>query len=160
MVNFAVDGSVMRDDTVDSSLFGLWYFGMLSPRDPRIESTVAAIRERLWIKTDVGGCARYESDYYQRWKDVPSSVPGNPWFICTMWLAQHGIAHAQSMKELNDVKPLLQWARDHALASGVMAEQAHPFTGVPLSVSPLTWSHGSFCLAFEEYVRRWHELQT
>ena len=159
MVNFLPDGSVMRDATVDSSLFGLWYFGMLSPRDPRIEATIEAIRTRLSIKTGVGGCARYENDYYQRWRDVPPDVPGNPWFICTLWLAQHEIAHAQSMHELNTVKPLLQWAREHAFDSGIMAEQAHPMTGEPLSVSPLTWSHAAFCLAFEEYVRRWHELQ-
>lgn len=159
MINFAQDGSVIRDETVDSSLFGLWYFGMLSPRDPRIESTVAAIRDRLWIKTDVGGCARYENDYYQRWMDVPPTVPGNPWFICTLWLAQYGIAAAQSMMELNDSRQILQWVCDHSFRSGVLAEQAHPLTGVPLSVSPLTWSHATFCLAFEEYVRRWHELQ-
>ena len=150
---------MLRRVSPNSSLFGLWYFGMLSPRDPRIEATVAAIRSRLSIKTGVGGCARYENDYYQRWRDVPPDVPGNPWFICTLWLAQHDIAHAQSMHELNNVKPLLQWARDHAFGSGIMAEQAHPMTGEPLSVSPLTWSHASFCLAFEEYVRRWHELQ-
>ncbi len=160
MVNFAPDGRLIRDETVDSSLFGLWYFGMLSPRDPRIESTVAAIRERLWIKTDVGGCARYERDAYQRWMDVPLSVPGNPWFICTLWLAQYGIASAQSMTELSAARTLLQWTCEHALRSGVMAEQAHPFTGAPLSVSPLTWSHATYCLAFEEYVRRWHDLQT
>ena len=64
------------------------------------------------------------------------------------------------MMELTAAKALLQWACDHALHSGVLAEQAHPFTGAPLSVSPLTWSHATYCLAFEEYVRRWHELQT
>jgi GH15 family glucan-1,4-alpha-glucosidase len=159
MINFRPDGSLIRDETVDSSLFGLWYFGMLSPRDPRIDSTVAAIRDRLWIKTGVGGCARYENDYYQRWTDVPASVPGNPWFICTLWLGQHGIASAQSMIELNESRKLLQWACEHSFRSGVLAEQAHPLTGAPLSVSPLTWSHATFCLAFEEYVRRWHELQ-
>jgi len=159
MINFTPDGTLIRDETVDSSLFGLWYFGMLAPRDPRIESTVAAIRDRLWIKTGVGGCARYENDYYQRWQDVPGSVPGNPWFICTLWLAQYGIAAAQSMMELNDSRQILQWVCDHSFRSGVLAEQAHPMTGAPLSVSPLTWSHATFCLAFEEYVRRWHELQ-
>ena len=25
-----------------------------------------------------------------------------------------------------------------------MAEQIHPYTGAPLSVSPLTWSHATF----------------
>jgi GH15 family glucan-1,4-alpha-glucosidase len=160
MVSFGDDGKVLRDETIDSSLFGLWYFGMLSPRDPRIESTIAAIRDRLIVKTDVGGCARYEQDYYQRWQDVPASIPGNPWFICTLWLAQYAIASAQSMIELSAGRELLEWACSHAMRSGALAEQAHPLTGAPLSVSPLTWSHATYCLAFDEYVRRWHELQT
>jgi GH15 family glucan-1,4-alpha-glucosidase len=158
MINFNPDGSIARDESVDSSLFGLWYFGMLSPRDGRIQSTIAAIRDLLWLKNDVGGCARYENDYYQRWQDVPQSLPGNPWFVCTLWLAQHGIACAQSMEELSAARAPLEWVCNHSLHSGVLAEQVHPLTGAPLSVSPLTWSHATFCLAFQDYVRRWHEL--
>ena len=158
MVSFNTDGSLSRDETVDSALFGLWYFGMFSPRDERIMQTVAAIRERLWLRTDVGGCARYENDYYQRFHDLPPSLPGNPWFICTLWLAQHAIAAAQTRSELEAAKSQIQWACDHALPSGILAEQAHPLTGAPLSVSPLTWSHAAFCLAFQEYVHRWADL--
>ena len=36
------------------------------------------------------------------------------------------------------------WATERALPSGVLAEQVHPKTGAPLSVSPLTWSHAEF----------------
>ncbi len=158
MINFKPDGSVIRDETVDSALFGLWYFGMFSPRDERITATVAAIRDRLWLRTDVGGCARYENDYYQRYQDLPPSLPGNPWFICTLWLAQHAIACAQTRQELEEAKAQILWACDHALRSGILAEQAHPLTGAPLSVSPLTWSHATFCLAFQEYVRRWNDV--
>lgn len=159
MINLSEDSPLVRDETVDSSMFGLWYFGMFDPRDARIAATMAAIRERLWVKTDTGGCARYEQDPYQRWDDVPPSVPGNPWFICTLWLAQYSIACATTMDQLAEAQGPLQWACDHALSSGILAEQAHPFTGAPLSVSPLTWSHATFCLTFTEYVRRWHELQ-
>lgn len=159
MVNFQDDGTLVRDDVVDSSLYGLWYFGMFTPEDPRIRSTVQAIMDRLWLKTDVGGCARYEGDWYQRWSDLPANVPGNPWFICTLWLAQYAIASARSIEDLAQAKTQLRWAREHALHSGILAEQAHPFSGVPLSVSPLTWSHATFCMAFDEYVERWNNLR-
>jgi len=35
-----------------------------------------------------------------------------------------------------------------------MAEQLHPYTGEPLSVSPLTWSHAAYVRAVREYVDR------
>jgi GH15 family glucan-1,4-alpha-glucosidase len=158
MINFKPDGTVIRDETVDSALFGLWYFGMFSPRDERIVLTVEAIRERLWLRTEVGGCARYENDYYQRYHDLPPELPGNPWFICTLWLAQHAIACAQSRSELERARVLINWVCDHALRSGILAEQAHPLTGAPLSVSPLTWSHAAYCLTFQDYVRCWTDL--
>ncbi|MDQ6779621.1 MAG: glycoside hydrolase family 15 protein [Candidatus Eremiobacteraeota bacterium] len=158
MINFSDRRALIRDDIVDSSLFGLWYFGMFPPDDPRIVATTDAIRDHLWIKTDGGGCARYENDSYQRWSDLPGTIPGNSWFICTLWLAQYAIAAARNRTELAHAKAQLHWACDHALPSGVMAEQAHPITGAPLSVSPLTWSHATFCLAFHEYVERWGAL--
>ncbi len=33
-----------------------------------------------------------------------------------------------------------------------MAEQIHPITGEPLSVSPLTWSHAAFVSRVERYL--------
>ena len=48
------------------------------------------------------------------------------------------------MDDLERPLQLLNWVADHALASGVLAEQLHPETGAPLSVSPLTWSHSAF----------------
>jgi len=157
-INFADDGSLITDETVDASLFGLWYFGMFPADDPRIAATMQAVADSLWIKSDVGGCARYEQDLYQRWSDLPANIPGNPWFVCTLWLAQYAIAAAKTPDDLARAKGPLRWACDHALHSGIMAEQAHPLSGIPLSVSPLTWSHATYCLAFNEYVQRWNEL--
>ena len=70
-----------------TSFFGLWYFGMLAADAPRIVATMQAVRDRLWVKTEVGGVARYENDYYHRVSQDIENVPGNPWFICTLWLA-------------------------------------------------------------------------
>jgi GH15 family glucan-1,4-alpha-glucosidase len=140
------------DPTLDASLYGLWYFGMYPPDDPRIVGTMEEVRRRLWVKTDVGGLARYENDYYHQVTDKDiGSVPGNPWFVCTLWLAQWHIALAKNAEELNPALDLLRWTVARALPSGVLAEQVHPYTNEPLSVSPLTWSHAAFVSAFLEY---------
>src|SRR5207237_1111493 len=82
------DGTTARDLTIDSSVYGLWYFGMLPADDPQIVSTMKAVYDRLWCKTEVGGIARYENDWYYQVSQDIDNVPGNPWFICTMWDGQ------------------------------------------------------------------------
>ncbi len=154
MVNRRDDNGWEADATVDASLFGLWYFGMLPPNDPRVVATMEAVRDRLWVKTDVGGIARYENDSYHRVDQDTAQVPGNPWFICTLWLAQWYIATAKSAEDLEPALDILNWAATHALPSGVMAEQMNPHTHAPLSVSPLTWSHATLVTAVREYVAR------
>jgi GH15 family glucan-1,4-alpha-glucosidase len=117
-----------------------------------------AIEKRLWIKTRVGGLARYEADYYHRVSDDIASVPGNPWFICTLWLADWRIAKAKSIDELKEALPILEWVASHALPSGVLAEQVHPESNAPLSVSPLTWSHATVVATLSAYERKWKEM--
>lgn len=147
------------DSTLDASLYALFDFGLFEPDDPRIVSTMKAIREQLWVNTDVGGIARYTDDYYhQVTKDV-GRVPGNPWFICTLWHAEWTIAKAQSEAELGEALELIRWTMRHALPSGILAEQVEPFTGAPLSVSPLTWSHASFVKVVQEYVSKLKQLR-
>lgn len=154
MINRQDDGDWNEDRTVDASLFGLWYFGMFAPDDPRIAATMQTVRDRLWVKTDVGGVARYENDGYHRVSQDTANVPGNPWFICTLWLAQWYIATAKSIAALEPAAEILNWAADHALPSGIMAEQVHPYTNAPLSVSPLTWSHATLVTTVHEYLAR------
>ncbi len=149
------DGDAWRvDATIDASLVGLWYFGMFDPGEPRIVATMEAVRDRLWVKTDVGGLARYEDDYYHQVSDDLDSVPGNPWFISTLWLAQWIIARAESLEDLQPAVELFDWVADHNLPSGVMAEQVHPYTNEPLSVSPLTWSHATLVMTVLEYLEK------
>jgi GH15 family glucan-1,4-alpha-glucosidase len=154
MINVTDDGSVVVDPVIDASMYGLFAFEAYPADDPRVEATMRAIRERLWIKTAVGGVARYEDDYYhQQSKDV-AAVPGNPWFICTLWLAQYHIACARSIEELRPAIEILEWVDKHKLPSGVLAEQVHPYTNAPLSVSPLTWSHATVVTVVEEYLAK------
>jgi glucoamylase len=147
------------DETLDASLYGLWYFGVFAADDERIASTMQAVRERLWIKTPVGGLARYENDYYQQQSTEITRVPGNPWFVCTLWLAQWMIATARSREDLKSAVMIFEWCAHHGLPSGILAEQVHPYTHAPLSVSPLTWSHATFISAIQEYLARWRELR-
>ncbi|MBC7999360.1 MAG: glycoside hydrolase family 15 protein, partial [Leptolyngbya sp.] len=79
---------------------------------------------------------------------------GNPWFICTMWLAEYEIARTHSPEGLKEAAVILEWVADHALPSGVLAEQVHPYSGEPLSVSPLTWSHATFVTCVLEYLEK------
>ncbi len=65
---------------------------------------------------------------------------------------------AQSPTDLSRGLELIEWAARHARPSGVMAEQLHPHTGEPLSVSPLTWSQAAYVMAVEEYLERERRL--
>ncbi|RLG26914.1 glycoside hydrolase family 15 protein [Methanosarcinales archaeon] len=146
------------DTTIDASLYGIFKFGMYETDDPRVVNTMKAIKDVLLVKTDIGGVARYENDYYHRVSKDIKNVPGNPWFICTLWLAQYYIAHARTLKELKLAIPTIEWAVKHAMPSGILAEQLDPYTVKPLSVSPLTWSHGEFVTTVMEFIEKTKSL--
>lgn len=147
------------DEVIDVSLLGLTTLGVFSPRDPRMIETMKAIRQQLWLKTPVGGCARYQDDLYQRADDSPKDIPGNPWVISTLWLGEYVIARAENLQELHEALPYLEWCAKNALPSGVLAEQVHPTNGCPLSVSPLTWSHSAFVWTVLQYTEKFNSLQ-
>jgi GH15 family glucan-1,4-alpha-glucosidase len=145
-------GGYDTDWTIDASVVGLFLFGMYPADDPRVVHTMESVRERLWVKTDVGGIARYENDYYHQVSNDVANVPGNPWFICTLWLARWYIAKAKKLADLDPALDLIRWVSKHSLASGILAEQVHPFTNQPLSVSPLTWSHSEVVATIVDYL--------
>jgi len=143
---------LLLEQRPESSVVGLWLFGMIPPDDPRIVSSMRYLRERLWVKTPIGGIARYADDRYQRVTQDDANVPGNPWFICTLWFAQWYLAIAKTPTDAAPALELLDWVAQHALPSGILAEQVHPYTGEPLSVSPLTWSHATLVLTIRQYL--------
>ncbi len=153
-----IDGKFEHDGVIDVSLLGLATFDVVPYDDPRMVATMHAIREQLTCHTVVGGIARYSNDMYQRESDVPAEIPGNPWFISALWLADYEIGQAKTIDELHDALPHLEWCARNALPSGVLAEQVHPVSGQPLSVSPLTWSHSAFVWTVLGYVERLDEL--
>jgi len=151
MINFNRDEVVEVDSTVDASLYGIFAFGAYEADHPFVESTMEQVYEKLWVKTDGGGLARYENDPYYR---VEEGLVGNPWFITTLWMAQYYIAKAKDTKDLEGALKILNWVADHALPSGVLSEQINPLTHQPLSVSPLTWSHGALIATVQQYLQK------
>jgi GH15 family glucan-1,4-alpha-glucosidase len=146
------DGTINRDTTLDSSLYGLFAFGMFDADDERIVSTMEAVRAGLWCKTGVGGLARYENDYYYQVSQDVANVPGNPWFICTMWYAQWLVACAHEPRDLEPARNILEWVVKGAGESGVLAEQLDPYSWAPVSVAPLTWSHATVVSLVHDYL--------
>ena len=151
----AVTSSGRRDVTVDSSLAFTFLSETFEADSIEVRGTMQAVLERLWVKEGIGGLARYEKDLYH---SVARDGPGNPWFICTLWLARWYIRIASRLEELKKGLDVLLWVCKFALPSGVLAEQLHPFDGSPLSVSPLVWSHAEFVLAVCEYIEKFELL--
>jgi glucoamylase len=155
-LQFHGDDYYEPDATVDASMFGVFYFGALDVDDEMVQNTMRAIEEHLWVKGKIGGVARFQNDGYMR---VSEDVPGNAWFICTLWLADYRTAAARQKEHLKGTLEILEWTVKNALASGVLAEQVHPVTGEPVSVSPLTWSHSTFVATVRNYLKKLRELK-
>lgn len=146
------DGRLEPDATVDASLFATFYFRCFPPDDEKVANTMNAIRIKL---ATAGGIGRFEHDGYMR---VSDNIIGNPWFICTLWLADYHTALAKSKTDLKPALEILGWVVDKARPSGVLAEQLNPITGEHVSVSPLTWSHSTFVATVCNYLRKDREL--
>lgn len=150
-LQFHGDEIYEADTTVDASLFAIFYFGCFDADDEIVTSTMKAVEDKL---SSAGGIARYENDGYMR---VSEDGPGNPWFICTLWLAEYYIAIAKSKSDLSKARDIINWVINRALPSGVLAEQINPLTGEPVSVSPLTWSHSTFVATVMKYLEKFRQ---
>jgi GH15 family glucan-1,4-alpha-glucosidase len=128
----------LDDPTLDSSVFAVWYFGVLPPDDPRVFQTMEAIEREL--KRPSGGIARYLHDNYFGYM--------NSWIICTLWLSEWHSA----VGNLNRALELLDWCASHAHPASLLPEQVDD-KGRPLSVLPLAWSHSAYVLAVLEYLQ-------
>jgi GH15 family glucan-1,4-alpha-glucosidase len=152
------DGKWVKDTTLESSVYGIFEFGVLPADDDRVVRTMRANKEGLTIKTNVGGVARYYHDYYfQRSPDI-DKIPGNPWIICTLWIAEWEIQCAKTLADLDSPRRTLEWVVQHAMESGILPEQLDPFDGSPVSVAPLTWSHATYVLTVVKYIAKYQKL--
>jgi len=132
------DGGLAYDDILDiSNMYGPYMFARLPLNDPRLNGTFEAVKSRLWNQSPIGGVVRDEKDYYFLAKQ---QYKGNPWIVCTLWLAQYFNAAGDTQQATQ----LLDWAQARALRSGALSEQFDPEDGTAMSVSPLVWSHAEF----------------
>lgn len=156
-LHYDVEGKLQKDFTVDvSSGYGIFEYKVLDVHDLRVYNTMKIIEDKLTVKNGIGGLTRYEYDNYHR---IDKKGIGNPWFISTLWLAEYYIARALTLQELEKAREILNWVCKYKLSTGVLSEQLNPFTGEPLSVSPLTWSHAGFVIAVVKYLDKLEELK-
>lgn len=155
MVNFE-NGEKIIDDVLDmSTLFGLVSYDVLDIDDPRLDSFVEYIKGKVCCNADIGGAARYMGDKYF---SIAPEHPGNPWIITTLWLAQYYIKKAKSNEDLDAAREWIRWVVEHATSTGMLPEQLNPYTGDPLSASPLTWSHAEYVITVIQYLDKMEEL--
>jgi GH15 family glucan-1,4-alpha-glucosidase len=149
-------GVVVRDPTVDvSSVYGVFFFNVLSPDDPKLvkawDNTVRALSHGV----SAGGLARFEQDDYFR---IEGEAAGNPWIITTLWYAEYLIARAKTDGDLARVRDIFNWVLRHAQVSGVLSEQLNPYTGEQFSSTPLAWSHATYVTTVLAYLERLERL--
>lgn len=142
---FVIDGRFKRcasDERLDGSL--LWLsvpFGVVTPDDPRMRTTVEAVRCDLVGPS--GGVRRYLGDTY---------FGGGEWILLSCSLAWHELAGG-----LGDGADMRAWVREQALPNGDLPEQTITHPQDPAMVepweklwgpvaTPLLWSHAMFVI--------------
>jgi oligosaccharide amylase len=149
-------GKVEKDETIDvSSVYGVYKFGVLAFNDPMLEDAVKTVEDRLSVKTNVGGIARFEGDVYHL---KGGNVPGNPWFITTLWIAQYYCEYLKTEADVAEYVKRFNWIVKYATKSGILSEQIDAFTGEQLSAAPLTWSHAEYVISIIKYLEKLEEL--
>ncbi len=140
---------------------GIFAFGCFSPEDKLVKNTMEQVLDKLLCRTKSGGFARYVGDKYYRTGGGGGGggVPGNPWFVTTLWMAWYYVVSARSEADLKKALDIIDWVAEHALKSGVLAEQIDPVTDAPLSVSPLTWSHATLIGVVHEYLAKLMDIK-
>lgn len=132
------NGEIQYDETVDlSSVFGAFMFGLFPVGSQQLTSAIETAKQIFGQNGELLKIPRYENDNYYR---ADENTLGNPWLICSLWMAQYYIEIDQTDK----AKTLLDWVKDQALSTGIMPEQINPNDGSIISVAPLTWSHAEY----------------
>jgi len=158
---FYEGGELKVDPTVDASVAFVWEMGLIPADDPRMISTMEAIESHLTVQTEVGGICRYEGDFYHRnWEyEYSATLPGNPWIITTLWLANWKLEMAQTVHQLHPIRETFDWVVRQKNSASILPEQMDPHTGAPLSVAPLTWSHSTYVDSVLRYTKKYQALK-
>ena len=122
-----------EDHEVDISLLGISVpFKIIPPSDDKMVTMAKTLEEQL-TSPKIGGIKRYVHDQY---------IGGNPWVLCTLWLALYYI----EIKEYSKAKSLLKWTIEHRTRLSLLPEQVNKDSGEPAWVIPLTWSHAMYIM--------------
>jgi glucoamylase len=148
------DGALPRDNAADaSSFYGVWKYKLCA--EERVGLFYQTMVDKLFCREGAGGILRFEDDAYFR--SNPSSI-GNPWIITTAWQAQYLISKAKDVSQLKEAADILSWIQNKSLRSGILPEQLDPVTAMPLSATPLAWSHAEFVVTVLDYLEKHSEL--
>lgn len=129
---------IIKDDVVDlSAVFGAYMFGLFDSKSDEVKTSIDTIKQLFGVNNGVLGLPRFEGDEYRR---SSPGITGNYWFVTSFWLAQYYIDLGETAKAME----ILDWAKSHALSTGVMAEQIDPITNEMISPAPLTWTHAEY----------------
>lgn len=133
------DDVIQYDAVVDSSaVYGVFMYSLYPLDSPELTSSVDVMKKTLSMpQNDVLGLARYENDSYFR---ISQDIPGNPWFITALWLAQY---YLETDKK-DEAIAIVRWCKNSMLATGVLSEQYDPYAKEFRSVAPLMWSQAEY----------------
>lgn len=151
--------SLRTDPTVDASLLWLGLFGDFEPEDSRIRATVDAVRSTLWVRTGVGGVARYERDPVGSVGTDLAEVPGSPSIAATLWLAQHAIRTARRSQDLDPARTVLLWCASRAEGAGYLPARLHPYRGTTTGPSPSLAAHAWLVATVLDYREKLRSLR-
>jgi len=133
-----IGNQIINDDVIDcSSIFGAYTFALFAPDSLEIKNSIETLKQKFNINENNVGLPRYENDEYRRSK---TDIPGNYWFITTLWLAQYYIDNNERDKAIK----ILDWVSSKAMQTGIMSEQFDPVTNEIVSPAPLIWTHAEF----------------
>ena len=132
------DGEIDYYNTLDiSSFYGCFMYGLFPASSQEIVSTKDAIMSIILGESSTfPGLPRYENDGYLR----QNGKGPNPWFICSLWLAQYHI----ELGNIDDAAIILRWVEERATVTYHLSEQVDKDDKRQLSVSPLVWSHAEY----------------
>ncbi len=132
------DGNLEFDNTVDiSSAFGVFMYDSSRAGSGALSQAMEVTEQKLMDRSPTGGVARYVNDqYFLEHHDYP----GNPWYVCTLWMAQYYVKSGK----LDKANAIIDWVIKHKTPSDLFSEQLDPVNGQPLGVTPLVWSHAEF----------------
>ena len=147
------------DPTLDASLLWLGLLDDFEPEDARVRATVEAVRAALWVRTGVGGLARYERDPLGSVGTDLAEVPGNPCVAATLWLAQHAIRTARRAQDLDPARTILLWCAARSEGSGLLPERLHPYRGAIPGPSPSMAAHAWLVATVLDYLERLRMLR-